>query len=293
MPCYFPIHAHFSKGVNEAGKRLVVFKRKKGYPGEPVQIPCGQCIGCRLERSRQWAIRCVHEASLYENNCFITLTFNEDYLPQDGSLCKADFQKFIKRLRKKFGAGVRYFHCGEYGGEHNRPHHHACLFNFDFTDKDFWKLKNGVRLYRSAALENLWKFGFCTVGDVTFESAAYVARYVMKKVIGEDAYRHYEGREPEYTTMSRRPGIGKEWFDKFRKDVYPRDSVVIRGGIECKPPKFYDRELEKINPVAFDYVKEERKRKAQEDPDNTWQRLRVRESIKKTKVKLLTREIEI
>ena len=119
-------------------------------------MPCGQCIGCRLERSRQWAIRCVHEASLWPDNCFVTLTFDDDNIISSGSLVKADFQKFMKRLRKRFGKGVRYFHCGEYGDLLGRPHHHACLFNFSFPDRYLWSSSGGVNLYRSPTLEELW-----------------------------------------------------------------------------------------------------------------------------------------
>ena len=131
MPCYTPLKGWRSQERTESGKRAITFRLREGYADMPVDVPCGQCIGCRLERSRQWAVRCMHEASLYENNCFITLTYNEDHIPSDGSLKKDHFQKFMKRLRKKFGAGIRFFHCGEYGAELSRPHYHAILFNFD------------------------------------------------------------------------------------------------------------------------------------------------------------------
>ena len=159
-------------------------------------------------------MRCHHEASLYQDNCFITLTYSDEHLPSDKSLHVDHFQKFMKRLRKRFGEGVRYYHCGEYGEKYMRPHYHACLFNFDFPDKKIWKENNGNRLYISESLSELWPFGFVTIGDVTFESAAYVARYIMKKVNGDLAESHYERVDwdtgevyhlkPEYTTMSRR-----------------------------------------------------------------------------------------
>ena len=151
-------------------------------------VPCGQCIGCRLERSRQWAIRCVHEASLHTDNCFITLTYSPDCLPSDGSLNHDDFQKFFKRLRKHIAPKkIRYYMCGEYGedlqqpSKLGRPHFHACLFGLDFDDKQLYIVRDDVKLYTSATLEKIWGKGFVTIGDVTFESAAYVARYIAKK----------------------------------------------------------------------------------------------------------------
>ena len=115
MPCYSPIKGYRSKVLSPNGKRTIVFKPNLGFVDLPVLVPCGQCCGCRLERSRQWAIRCTHEASLHENNCFITLTFNDDNLPSDKSLDVRHFQLFMKRLRKQFGSNIRYYHCGEYG----------------------------------------------------------------------------------------------------------------------------------------------------------------------------------
>ena len=143
MPCFHPLTGYLARDANASGKRSIVFDPKLAL-GVDVkrQVPCGRCIGCRLERSRQWAMRCVHEASLYKNNCFITLTFNDYYLPKDGSLHVEHFQKFMKRLRKRFGSGVRYFQCGEYGELLRRPHYHACLFNFDFPDRVLWSIRN-------------------------------------------------------------------------------------------------------------------------------------------------------
>jgi len=239
----------------------------------PRVVPCGRCIGCRLERSRQWALRCVHEASLYERNTFITLTYDPENLPPSGTLVKKDFQDFMKRLRRKYPDKIRYFHCGEYGEQLARPHYHACLFNFDFADKLLWKKSDGGDLYVSESLNEIWGLGLCVLGSVTFDSAAYVARYVLKKhsenVKTEAAYYHWENhyvdrdtgliRDPEYITMSRggrkkgSHGIGASWMKEFAGDVYPEDSVVVKG-IKMRPPKYYDKiydienheELEKI-----------------------------------------------
>lgn len=293
MACFYPLSGYRSKsGRNSNGKWPVVFNPSDGYVDMPVTIPCGQCIGCRLERSRTWAVRCVHEASLYDDNCFITLTFNDDFLDPRGSLVKKDFQKFMKRLRKRFGDGIRFFHCGEYGEINKRPHHHACLFNFDFPDKQIFAEKRGIRLYTSKILQELWPYGFSTVGDVTFESAAYVARYILKKVTGDDADKHYDGRLPEYNTMSRRPGIARDWIEMFYKDVYPHDYVVIRDGIKCKPPRYYDDVYDDLTSNMGD-IKRKRKIRIARKGGDSYERLRVKEECVKVRLKKLKRGIEV
>lgn len=292
MPCYHPLQGWRSRMTNPTGKRGIVFKRTEGYEDLPVTLPCGQCIGCRLERSRQWAIRMVHEASLYENNCFLTLTYAPEHLPADGSLQLEHFQKFMKRLRKKYGSEIRFFHCGEYGENYGRPHYHACIFNHDFPDKIHYQdTKQGHKLYSSAILDEIWGLGSCTIGDLTFETAAYTARYIMKKVTGDKAPEHYGHLKPEYTTMSRGKGIGKQWLEKYQTDVYPSDFIVLRGK-KMPPPKFYDRELEKQNFALYKELKGERIKNAKKSPDNTSDRLEVREFIKKTRTQQLTRNYE-
>ncbi len=131
MPCYHPLSAF------QCADGSIVFHERRWYNTvKTLSLPCGQCIGCRLERSRQWAMRCMHEAQLHENNCFITLTYDNTHLPSDGSLHYKDFQLFIKRLRKKFGnTRIRYYMAGEYGENFGRPHFHACIFGHDFHDK--------------------------------------------------------------------------------------------------------------------------------------------------------------
>jgi hypothetical protein len=156
MPCFTPLKGYRSREVTKSGKRKIVFNDRAGYKDLPVTVPCGQCTGCRLERSRQWAIRCFHEASLYENNCFITLTYSEQFLPADRSVSVREFQLFMKRLRKKYGPGIRFFACGEYGEKFSRPHYHACLFNHDFKDRELFKIQNDNRYYTSEELSSIW-----------------------------------------------------------------------------------------------------------------------------------------
>lgn len=265
----------------------------------PLTIPCGQCIGCRLERSRQWATRCLHEASLYEENCFVTLTYSEDKIPPFGSLRKRDFQLFMKRLREYFPSSrIRFFHCGEYGSLTKRPHYHCLLFNFDFPDKELWSVRNGLPVWRSPILEKLWPDGQSEIGSVTFESAAYVARYVVKKVTGEAAAEHYlrvdedTGEcvriEPEYCTMSRRPGIGADWYAKFGMEVFPADSVVVRGHLS-PVPRFYGSLFELAAPAEYRKIKARRKRRAKPE-DSTPERLLVREQCATARLNSLRRD---
>lgn len=306
MPCFKPLTAYYSKHINPSGKRGMVFNpRQAEAPDDPIDLPCGQCVGCRLERSRQWAIRCIHEAQLHEDNCFITLTFNPESLAareNPGSLRKKDFQDFMKRLRKHFThTKIRFFHCGEYGEKYGRPHYHAILFGLDFDDKELINVLNGHRLYRSPTLEKLWPFGYSSIGNVTFESAAYVARYIMKKVTGEHAENHYQYVDqdtgelleqiPEYTTMSRRPGIASGWFDTYADDVYPSDFVTVRGK-KMRPPKFYDKLMEQTRPYEMEDIKADRMAAANVHNENTTpERLAVREKVQKLKLTKLPRNL--
>lgn len=294
MTCYHPLQGYRSKELTESGKYRIVFSPRDGYVDLPMTVPCGQCVGCRLSRSKQWAVRCMHEASLYDQNCFITLTYNDDNLPRDKSLKLSHFQNFMKRLRKSAGSGVRFYHCGEYGPKHGRPHYHAILFNFDFFDKRYLFSPEGEKIYRSAELERLWPYGYSTVGDVTYQSAAYVARYIMKKVVGKGAEAYYEGRKPEYTTMSRRPGIGKAWFTEFYEDVFPDDFVIVDGRKQSVP-RYYDSLYEYTYPSDFESVKF-RRRERNKSPEVIWNnspdRLAVRKEVLQAKLARLKRYVE-
>lgn len=299
MACFHPLKAYIGREDKVTFSLRDALCTPSGKTFN-VDLPCGQCIGCRLERSRLWAIRCVHEASLYEDNCFITLTFSEDFPDKTDSLYKPDFQKFMKRLRRRFpNSKIRYFHCGEYGDKLKRPHHHACLFNFDFKDKELWTVREGVKLYRSKTLENLWQYGFSTIGEVNFDSCAYVARYIVKKITGDLADKHYNGKISEYTTMSRNPGIGKDWIKKYASDVYPHDFIVVEGDHKCKPPRYYDKVVEDLQNKglysklgSIKKLKERREKLARENPDNSVNRLVGREKYTKEKLKRKERSYE-
>lgn len=305
MPCYHPLKGYRAKTVNPTtGKRSIVFAPSQGFKDLELSVPCGQCIGCKLERSRQWAIRCVHEASLHEDNMFLTLTYKPMRLPDHGTLVKKHFQDFMKRYRKWLGGKkIRFFHCGEYGEKSNRPHYHALIFGHTFTDKQHHATINGNRLYTSKKLDRLWTHGHCLIGNVTFESAAYVARYVTKKITGPNAEDHYgiiinyetgeysPRRIPEYVTMSRRPGIGSGWFNKYTSDVFPLDEVILKGK-KLKPPKYYNTLYELLEPEKFAQIKAARIAAGKKSEHNTYERLRVRETIQLTKFNSLKRNFE-
>ena len=307
MACYHPISAGLSGySTNSATGRVyrrVIFKPNDPDIVQSVSLPCGQCIGCRLERSRQWAMRCMHEAQLHQNNCFITLTYDDTHLPSDQSLHYRDFQLFIKRLRKRYPTTkISYYMAGEYGENFGRPHYHACIFGHDFYDKKLWKrTSSGSLIYRSSDLETLWPFGYSSIGEVNFESAAYVARYIMKKQTGKESLKHYQYSDletgeiiqmtPEFNKMSLKPAIGKNWYEKYKSDVYPHDYVVLRGQ-KIKPPKYYDQLYKNDNPYEYEIIIGKRENGAKlNHADNTYDRLAVKEQVAQAKLRKLKRTL--
>lgn len=244
-------------------------------------------------------MRCLHEASLYKHNCFLTLTYDDEHVPHRSMLDYPAFQKFMKRLRKHAApTRPRFYMCGEYGPENGRPHYHACVFDFDFADKTYWaRSPSGEKIYRSESLERLWPFGFCSVGQVTFESAAYVARYCVQKVTGFNAAAHYRRVDqdgeyqlpPEFNHMSLKPGIGARWLEKFQSDVYPHDYTIINGK-EVKPPKYYDRLFSRQFPEEFEDIQYKRELLGRSlYQDNTPERLAVKEIVSRARLNQFTR----
>lgn len=258
--------------------------------GDPLQLPCGRCVGCRLERARQWAVRCVHEASLHERNSFVTLTYAE----APPSLDYRDFQLFMRRLRRHFRpARVRFFAVGEYGAKLSRPHFHALLFGVGFDDARLFSRRDGQNpLFVSSTLDRLWSHGYATIGEVNFETAAYCARYILKKITGDAAHEHYSTLDPltgeitfqvpEMAQMSRRPGIGQDWLRLFWPDVAGGDAIVVNGR-EQKPPRYYDRIMCKLGASEDSALKRYQRRVAHAS-DNTDERLRVREHVAKARI---------
>lgn len=293
MPCFHPLDAWHKPGLQPS------FSPQRGY--NKIQLNCSQCIGCRLERSRQWASRCLHEASLHNENSFLTLTYETE--PSGGSLVKPHLQKFLKRLRWHLGKKkIRYFACGEYGDELQRPHYHLLLFGHDFKDKQLWRTDDGVHTYTSDELESVWGKGFATTGDLTWQSAAYVARYCVKKRTGKQAAEHYERMnletgeiyqlQPEFITMSLKPAIGREWFNSYKNDCFPKDFVTHMGK-KYRVPKYYDQLLDKEDPDLLAEIKEKRKRRAWEHfDDNSPKRLKTKEQCALARSKRLRRTYE-
>jgi len=235
-------------------------------------------------------MRCIHEAALHTDNCFITLTYNDTSLPPNGSLYKPDLQKFLKRLRKQRGQ-FRYYACGEYGDTTDRAHYHACLFGIDFHDKRHFRKIGEHNLYTSQQLNDLWGLGNTSIGNLTFETAAYTARYVMKKTVGRGCKRYVRLDEQTgeliplvqpYAAMSLRPAIGRSWIEKYHGDIYghDKDALMIRGK-KMRPTKYYDKIYDRIDPDHMEYIRHQRIEKLTHPDDNT---LRAREENARARV---------
>lgn len=294
MACFHPAKAWWKVGGG------ITFNRRLAYSdrGE-LSVPCGQCIGCRLSKARDWETRLYHEGQQHERSSFVTLTFSDEHLPPDMSVSVRDLQLFMKRLRKR-NPGVRFFACGEYGDANFRPHYHLILFGKEFSDQTPWrKTGSGHVVYRSAELEALWPFGHAEVGTVTPQSCGYVARYCIKKVNGEKAKSYYRrihpetgeiiDVRPEFIVMSRRPGIGGAWFDKHSRDAFPSDFVVVDGKKRAVPA-YYTKKLDDLSSAV---IKGARKRNAAKHADNnTPARLEVREEVVQRRIERLKRDLE-
>jgi len=209
----------------------------------------------------------------------------------------------MRRLRKAYPDNkIRFYMCGEYGSNLGRPHFHGAIFGLEFADKTLWSIRNDQRLYTSKTLEDIWGKGFVVIGDVTFESAAYIARYITKKILGKNAEDHYIKVDettgeihnvlPEYTGMSLKPGIAAEYYKKYKEEIYFNDSIILNGRV-MNPPRYYDKLLERENPTLLETIKVKRKEDAQQyKHNNTKRRLQDRETCKKSQLKHLPRHIE-
>lgn len=309
MPCYYPLQGWRSEERSANGGRQVVFRRRAGYSDRPIDVPCGQCLGCRLDNAREWAIRCVHEARMHELNSFVTLTYRDEDLPEDMSVSVREFQLFMKRLRKRFGQGIRHFGCGEYGEKTGRPHYHVLLFGLDFSDKKFLKRTDYGDLYTSKALESIWTKGNSSIGTVTFQSAGYTARYTLKKQ-SEEVFQHVwidpvSGqvfpREREFGTKSKgrngSGGIGAPYVRKYWKELL-RDDFVVVDGKKMSLPRYYCKLLAEMQELQGEDLKKlsknrtARVRKARRHAgNNTSGRHRVRETVLKARTTRLKREL--
>lgn len=308
VSCTRPLHAYRASGGG------IAFSAKAGFGDQPLELRCGRCQACRLERSRQWATRAVHESALHDRNAFVTLTYSPECIPEDFGLRLRDWQLFAKRARKRLGR-FRFLACGEYGGRTLRPHFHACVFGQDFDRSSWEPVRDREGLFTSPVLHEIWKLGQVSIGDVSWQSAAYVARYVMGKAGGELARERYSRVDsdtgecwevrPEFAVMSRRPGLGAEWFARYKSDVFPADEVV-HAGKRLGVPKFYDTLLEREDPEALEAVKRRRIARARSRQERELEladipesgsdlvfvndRLRVSEGVVSRRVKALSRD---
>lgn len=259
MPCYTPLEAW-----RQAGSSALTFDHRERLHADRcwthtvMMLPCGRCIGCLLDRSLSWAVRCEHEAQFHQDNWFLTLTFNDSHLPADLSLRSWHLQDFWKRVRNKldleasFFDGVlsevptiKYYAAGEYGSENFRPHYHAIVFGLPLKslgDMTYHASSNGFTLYRSSWLERLWPWGFSTVSEMSFETAAYVARYCTKKVFPwPDQYAEV-GILPERSWMSK--GLGRSWYEAYKYETWRDDYIINSRGKRMGVPRTYFRWLE-------------------------------------------------
>lgn len=289
-----------------------------------IEIPCGQCVGCRLDYSRQWANRCLMELEYHAESWFITLTYDDDHVPwtecthpetgeiiEHQTLVKKDFQDFMKRLRKNYSVKypdaekLRFYACGEYGSQTFRPHFHAIIFGLHLDDLvPYGTNAQGDPLYNSQFISECWhNNGYAVIGQVTWETCAYVARYIMKKLKG-DAAEFYELNNitPEFTLMSRRPGIAYQWYEDH-PDIYSYDLISLKtpkGGKLIKPPRYFDRLYDVTYPSDMARIKEARKSFAKQDTlaklrktsYNYLEMLAAEEEHKKASVKSLQRRLD-
>jgi len=305
MPCYSPLKAYRTPPGSD---KAITFNATRALnSAHPMSIPCGQCIGCRSDRVQQWGLRCMHEAQMHQANSFLTLTYDDEHLPADYSIDKRVFQTFMKRLRKPMAGKIRFYACGEYGDQNGRPHYHALIFGWDFhADRKLIKETEFGPLYTSDQATKAWPFGHVWIGDVTYKSASYVAGYVAKKITGEAASTHYLRMHPKGYLCQVKPefqlhsvGMGASWYAKYKNDCFPSDFLIADGKHVAVPKYYLNKLVAEAQPTtrhlpAYDLtinatldteVKRARmKRALKSKPNNTPERLKVRETIKKDRL---------
>lgn len=282
MPCYRPVTA-----FKPPDGGALSFVERKDH--REIEIPCGQCIGCRVIRQQSWAFRCLAEASLHDSNWFATLTYSPEHLPRHGSLDHRHWQLFAKRARKSLGP-FRYLMCGEYGEQTLRPHYHALLFGLDIPDAARVGLRRGYPIYRSERLTSLWKLGHVELGSVTASSARYCAGYVLKQSGMPQSVDAATGElmpvAKPYGRMSLRPGLGDGWIRRFYPEVFAHGACHSQDQRYRIPDRFRDI-LADISPGEFESLQARAIEKAQASPDLTSARLQVREQVQVAKLKTL------
>lgn len=269
------------------------YNRKTNGRYQYEQIACGHCWACKLNYSAQWATRIMYECKNSDNNYFITFTYDDDHIPipetaeyngetfindgtWSGSLFPDDITRFINSLRKhlerdKNHQGIKYFYAGEYGETTKRPHYHMIIMNCPLDIKQFYDFHIDERKklhWKSTEIEKYWPEGMIDIGEVEFASAAYVARYCMKKLTDETNKKIYweQGKIPEFVRMSRRPGIGKQYFLENMESIYDTDEIIVKNfhgdQMKVKPPKAWDKEFKKAHPEQWFKIQRSRKEAA-------------------------------
>ena len=338
MPCNSPNKVFYIGWNNETGKRKILFTSRnadfvyrrsphdrwivayrqnglsaatfarRGYQviSDGDLVPCGQCLGCRLDYAREWSARIMAEKKNYSDDLswFITLTYDDSHLPKPrmipdkvdeetgevitfkpspfSSVDKKVHQKFMKRVRKKFqpkvGVPIKYFCSGEYGSLSGRCHYHYIIFGLKLDDLQLVKNNRlGDSIYTSAELQSCWTddkhipLGFVGIGSVTTDSAGYCARYAIKKrkVVDVDTYAKL-GIDPEFICMSTKPALGKRYFEDNLDKIYKTDEIIMQGrdaAFVTKPPKYCDTLLDRVDPEKLEMIKQKRKANAKSHDD--------------------------
>lgn len=298
------------------------------------QIGCGECIGCRLDYSREWANRGYLESTMWDNNYFVTLTLDDENIeiPEFietkegflfmeveniewmGTLVPKDLQDFLKRLREEFRTkynhtGIRFMAAGEYGETYGRPHYHLILFNTPFPTESFHNPKVKYEkyvYYENTILEKCWKKGWAQITECSWNTIAYVARYITKKINGPGSEEEYaaKGQVKEFFRVSNQPGIGREYYEKHKEEIYKDDKVLIRnakGSHWVKPPTYFDKLYEKEFPEKFEEIKRKRKKeminnlyvKSQTTSLTRWEQLQIEQATKEIAGSTLKRPLDL
>jgi hypothetical protein len=316
MACTQPLKA-WKYGTHPSGKQKLVFKDPQVEGIESQEVACGKCESCRIDYSRDWATRVFHEMQVSKVGCFLTLTIDNKHMVKKGfyrqengepkyyppySVYKRSLQLFFKKLRKataiKKGRKLiyqeyRYLACGEYGDKYFRPHYHAVIMGYDFPDKKYWQMSpSGELLYRSSLLEKVWPYGFSSIGEANWKTAAYIARYTLKKRKDKGAYQRIDKEtgewtevNPEFVIMSK--GIGKTWWQKYKTDT-DKDYLIVDRDKTTRVPRYYDKLREREDPESLADIKKEREEYAIANQEGAERKV-ARSIVKKTQAAMLKR----
>ena len=245
-----------------------------------IETPCNHCIACENLRSLRTAMQLACELNTAtRDSWFVTLTYSDEHLPADFSVHKEHIQLFLKRLRKwrnkyNYTEKFRYLSQGEYGGQFGRPHYHLAAFNLTLNDLEETTSKGQYPAFESEKLNEIWGKGNVHLIRLSYESCLYIARHHLDEKINNKVLVHkipirhpitreiIKQREPEFTTRSSRPGIGKEFFEKYFSEIYVSDSTIHKGQ-EMPVPKYFDKLLQDNNPELYEEIKQLRSDKVE------------------------------